>query len=465
MIIKTNTEEFKNDLYDIIHMFYPNSELGEEDMIFNHEMLIEEDKIINKINLDSNDFINEQDLIYFKSNLFKKKILKRYVKLSMYKFLSKITGKTMPWGSLTGIRPTKLAYDLIEEGIEPVYIKETLMRNFIVSEPKAKLVAKIIANQNCIIKNDKLADIYINIPICPSRCSYCSFISAEYEQVKDLIPRYLDALVKELKSIKELVHKKSYIIRSIYIGGGTPSVLSAKELEKIFQEINYPISEFTVECGRPETITEEKLTALKSAGVTRISINPQTFCQKTLKTIGRKHTIQDVLNAYKLALKYGFIVNMDFIAGLPGEKLSTFKKNINTALELSPDNITIHTLSIKHGSVMFNNPPESPENVAKMVSYAYEKLAEDGYLPYYMYRQKNQVEGLENVGYTKKGKICIFNVDSMEETCNIIACGASAISKRVFQLENRIERQANPKFLSDYIQRIDEMIENKYRLF
>lgn len=466
MIINTNQDEFKNDLYDIMHLYYPDLVLNEEDeVVLTHELILKDDIEENHFDLNGNKYSEQVILPKFRSELKKKRVIKRNIKLSLYKLLVNITGKTMPWGSLTGIRPTKIGYELLEDGVSPYFIKETLMKNYLVSEDKARIVANVIRNQNCIIRNEKLVDLYINIPVCPSRCSYCSFISSEYDKVKDIMPEYLDNLVKELKAVQKIVSEKAYVIRTVYIGGGTPSVLTSEQFKRIFDEINYPISEFTVECGRPDTITEEKLKTLKEAEVTRISINPQTFCQKTLKLIGRNHTTKDVLEAYKLALKYDFSVNMDFIAGLPGEKFPTFKKTIDTAIELSPDNITVHTLSLKHGSLLFNNPPDTDANVAKMVNYAYTKLTADGYKPYYLYRQKNQIEGLENIGYAKKGKVCVFNVDSMEETNSIIACGAGAISKRVFYIDNRIERLANPKFLTDYNQRIDEIIEKKFNFF
>lgn len=471
MIINTNTEEFKNDIYDIMHLFYPDLILNEEDgVVLNHKLTLTDSSEENFFDINGKTSIDTQELPKFKpelrgTQLKKKRHIKRHIKLSLYKLLVQVTGKTMPWGSLTGIRPTKIGYELLDEGVPVYFIKEMLMKNYLVSEQKAKIVARVIRNQTSIIRNEKLVDLYINIPICPSRCSYCSFISSEYDKVKNILPQYLENLVKELKAVQKIVSDKAYVIRTVYIGGGTPSILTSEQFKMIFNEINYPISEFTVECGRPDTITEEKLKTLKEAEVTRISINPQTFCQKTLKLIGRNHTVKDVLEAYKLALKYDFSVNMDLIAGLPGEKLPTFKKSVNTALELSPDNITIHTLSLKHGSLLFNNPPDTDVNVVKMVDYAYEKLTADGYNPYYLYRQKNQIEGLENIGYTKKGKACTFNIDSMEETNSIIACGAGAISKRVFYDDNRIERLANPKFLTDYNDRIDEIIKKKYDFF
>ena len=230
--------------------------------------------------------------------------------------------------------------------------------------------------------------------------------------------------------------------------------------------IDYNVSEFTVECGRPDTITKEKLDVLKNHNVTRISINPQTFCDKTLKEIGRSHTSKDILEAYKLSMNYDFTINMDLIAGLSHETFSTFKKSISKALDYAPDNITIHTLSIKRGSELKeNNSPTSSEfDVEKMVEYSYRTLIDAGYKPYYLYKQKNMIGNLENIGYYRE-KPSVFNIDSMEEFASIIACGANAISKRYYSLDNKIERFANLKNIDEYINRIDEMIEKKNQLF
>ena len=466
MIIITNCEKMKNDIYDVLHMFYPESALDEKDgIVFTHNLEIIGDNYVNEVDLNGQAIVETERIYEFSNELEKKRVLKRAIKLACYKLLSKINKTDLPWGSLTGIRPTKLAYDLIADGLDPLFVGETLTKNFLVSPEKAKLVQSVISNQNCIIKNDNLIDLYINIPVCPSRCIYCSFISSELDKVRLLIPAYIDSLIKEIRAVKELIAQKALVVRTIYVGGGTPSVLDPEDIDRLLAELSYPVGEFTYECGRADTITREKLEVLKKHGVTRICINPQTFSQKTLKTIGRKHTIEDVLKAYKLALEFGFDTNMDLIAGLPGENLSTFKKSIDTAIELSPDNITVHTLSIKNGAELKDKPLPVDEKVEEMVSYSYNALTQDEYVPYYLYRQKNQLKGLENVGYTKRGKLCLFNVDSMEEACSIIACGAGAISKRVFNLESRIERQANPKFISDYISRVDEMIEKKRSLW
>ena len=392
---------------------------------------------------------------------------KRMVKNHLYLILTGVTNKTLVWGSLTGVRPTKFARDLIMNNeVREHLIEECLEREYYVQKSRAKLVNMILKNQKCIIRNDNLIDLYVNIPICPTRCLYCSFISSEESRVKDQIESYVDNLLKEIDAVKDIIKKKAYIVRTIYIGGGTPSVLSASLLDKLLFALNFPVSEFTVECGRADTITREKLSVLKKHRVTRLSINPQTFCEATLKRIGRKQKNSEVLSAYSLALEFGFNVNMDIIAGLPGEKLGIFKRTVNTLLELYPDNITVHTLSVKNGALLKNDVSSlSERDIVKMIDYAQSKLIENGYKPYYLYRQKNQLGGLENVGYFRDDKVCIFNIDSMEETNTVIGIGAGAISKRVFNIENRIERLPNVKFIGDYISRIDEMIEKKKKFF
>ncbi len=469
MKIITNYERIENDLFDVMHLFYPDKKLNEEKPILTHNLtrnknLIKNTYTIEDIN-ENFSFEEEKEIKFAQDALEEKRQIKRFIKLSLYKMLSNHFAKNMPWGSLTGIRPTKIGYDLLKQGVEPYMLKEALMENFLVSEEKAKLVSNVIQNQKCIIRNDKLVDLYINIPFCPTRCSYCSFISSEYDRVKNLMPDYLNALIKEINETKKLIFDNAYVLRTIYIGGGTPTVLSSDELDMLLSNLNYPVSEFTVECGRPDTITKEKLEVLKKHNVTRISINPQTFNDSTLKRIGRKHTVQDVIQAYKTALPFEFVINMDLIAGLPGETLRGFKKSIDTAIELAPDNITVHTLSVKNGSVFANSGDTQTNTTTEdMIKYASETLHKNGYKPYYLYRQKNQSQGQENVGYFKE-KVCLFNVDSMEESLSILACGANAISKRVYNIDNRIERFANVKDIREYITRIDEMIEKKKNLF
>lgn len=463
-MIITDTEEMKYELQPLLDYF-------QTDVTIEFFATEEQGKINNRFCYDPQgqnhiyqySFLIDENL----TDLHKKSLKKRITKNQLYTILSKELNKTLPWGSLTGVRPTKLARDLIEYGEMKAYtVAEILERDYFVSKDKAELVANIMRNQKCIIRNDNLVDLYVNIPICPTRCSYCSFISSELSMVKALVDKYIEVLIKELNAVKEIIKQKAYIVRTIYIGGGTPSVLTAKQLEKLLQELNFPVTEFTVECGRADTITSEKLEVLKNNGVTRISINPQTFCEATLKRIGRKQKNSEVLNAYQLALEKNFIVNMDLIAGLPGEKLGIFKRTINTAIELFPDNITVHTLSLKKGSLLYDEQEKVHiKDVEDMIKYASSTLEKNGYKPYYIYRQKHQLSGLENVGYYRDNSVCIFNIDSMEETNTIIGVGANAISKRVYNIENKIERQANVKFLKDYIERIDDIIEKKKEFF
>lgn len=462
MKIICQSVDVEKDMQDLVNLFYE-----EEDCSFSlrHEADIDGEQVVSHLFVDDKEFVNTYT-VKVNTELLRKSLIKRHFKNHLYEVLSKISQKTLPWGSLTGVRPTKFARDLVERGeIKSHLISETLTRDYHVSSAKAKLVTQTLNNQKCVIKNDKLIDLFINIPICPTRCNYCSFISNELCKVVDKVETYLDCLIKELEAVKKVISERSYIVRTIYIGGGTPTVLTAEQLDRLLSKIGYAVSEFTVECGRADTITREKLEVLKKYGVTRISINPQTFSETTLKRIGRKTTNKQIMDAYMMALEYDFVVNMDIIAGLTEERLATFKRTISTLLELYPHNITVHTLSIKNAAMIRGEEVKYKNDVPKMVDFAQKTLLENGYKPYYMYRQKHQVGGLENVGYFRDDHVCVFNIDSMEDTSSVIGIGAGAISKRVFNLENRIERQPNCKFITDYIDRIDEMIEKKVTFF
>lgn len=465
-MIKTNKEEYLTDLEDLLKLFSVKDQIEIEHVETAVVELYQNSFTVVYKNIERK-FQYSFKLDLSLSLLRQKSYKKRMVKNHLYLILSSLLNKKLPWGSLTGVRPTKFARDLIEYGEAKDYlISEVLQRDYYLSKEKAELVSNILKNQKCIIRNDNLVDLYINIPICPTRCTYCSFISNELVKVKDKINVYLDCLLKELEAVKDIIKNKAYIVRTIYIGGGTPTVLTAKQLDRLLSAVNFPVSEFTVESGRADTITEEKLDIMKRHGVSRISINPQTFCEATLKRIGRKQKNSQILSAYSLALVKGFVVNMDIIAGLPGEKLGIFKRTINTILDLYPNNVTVHTLSLKNGAVLKEDTPQLNErDVISMVNFAQTKLQEMGYKPYYLYRQKNQLCGLENVGYYRDEDVCIFNIDSMEETNSIIGVGAGAISKRVYNIENKITREPNAKFIEDYIERIDQMIEKKKKFF
>lgn len=469
MKIKTNVPSLEIELNDLANLFGKHDELEIEHLMNENSSILQNDFLIkNLLTGEQKQYSYTFNLNENLSELEKKSIVKKMLKNHFYLTLTKELKVSLPWGSLTGVRPTKLVRDMIDKGqIKPYLASETLQKLFYVSKEKADLVANILKNQKCIIRNDNLIDLYINIPICPTRCLYCSFISHQLQALGDKkVEEYIDAVGKELEAVKEIIAKKAYIVRTIYIGGGTPSVLNEYQLEKLLKMITFSVDEFTVECGRADTINASKLDILKKYGVTRISINPQTFCQSTLKRIGRSVSNKQVFDAYTLALERGFVVNMDIIAGLPQEKFSTFKKTITTLLELYPQNITIHTLSIKRGAdLKWQKDIIDDKDIEKMVSFGQKTLMGNGYKPYYLYRQKNQLKGLENVGFYRDEFVCKFNIDSMEETNTVIGIGAGAMSKRVFNIENRIERQHNDKYINDYCEKLDKLIEDKKQFF
>lgn len=462
MEIITNIEN-NYEFQDIIKLFIPIN-FEESDIKVNHNLEEKDNKIYNFYNI----FYNNENYTYEKVSEVSPYISnKAYAKIGLYEALVKIFKKEMPYGALTGIRPVKFCYDLVKKGLNKISLKNFLTKNYHVSNEKADLIIDIIINQGNLDLNDKLVDFYVNIPFCTSRCNYCSFISMEVCKAGALLDEYVDKLVYEIEQTKKMLIENAYIVKNIYMGGGTPTSLSAEQLEKILKCLSFDVKEFTVEAGRPDTITKEKLDVMQKYGVTRISINPQTFNDKVLKTIGRKHTAMDAINAYKLARNYNFDINMDLIMGLSNDTIKSFNDTIDTAIHLNPENITVHTLALKRASNLKENNTNIFKNeskVNKMSKIATTELNKAGYKPYYLYRQKNMVSGLENVGYFKDNKICYFNIDSMDELSTIVACGANGISKRVFSLTNRIERFANVKDIKEYNNRIDEMLEKKKAL-
>lgn len=391
------------------------------------------------------------------------RLRKRYAKLATYNLLVKVTSRAMPWGSLTGIRPTKLADQLMREGLD---WQRAFVDLLAVSETKTKLVADVLATQGALHNHKEgCADLYVGIPFCVTRCSYCSFTSGELERLKKYVEPYIDALCKDIDATLNFASKQGIRIDNVYFGGGTPTSLTAAQLDKIMSHVTVAPVEYTVEAGRPDTIDKAKLEVFSKHGVHRISINPQSFNQQVLDTIGRKHTVEDIYEKYALAKQYGFVINMDLIAGLPTETYEMFCHSVDCAIALDPDNITVHTLALKHGSVLREQNYASLSDVSKMVEYSHDKLYKAGYLPYYMYRQKFMADNLENVGFCKQGKQCLYNIGIMEEISNILACGTNAISKRIFSAENRIERAANAKDVISYIERNDDYLDRKFQLF
>lgn len=382
-------------------------------------------------------------------------------------------GGGKPWGILTGIRPAKIAVKALREGKSPEAVVEYFVKECGANLSKANLALEVALTEAPII--DKMypdgVSLYIGIPFCPSRCLYCSFVTNGTERARRLMPEYIEALKKEIRYVSEIVKLNGDRIETVYIGGGTPTTLTPELLEdmlKCLYEYNdlSCVKEFTVEAGRPDTITEEKLRILKDYGVGRISINPQTMNDETLKVIGRKHSVADIIEAFYLARRCGFDdINMDLIAGLPGEDFEMFRHSLEEVEKLSPEDTTVHTLSIKRSSIL-NEYRDSyrmtdGEEVSRMVDYAREYMRSRGKIPYYMYRQKNQLGNLENVAYCKKGHESLYNIYIMEELQTIISMGAGGVTKTVDRETDRIERIFNVKEAKDYIERLDEMLERK----
>ena len=398
-----------------------------------------------------------------------------YFKQSFHGIAKEVVGSFLPWGVLTGIRPGKIARELFDGGMDENQVEDKFLSFYLTTPQKAKLALDVAKNELEILsKMDKNAiSLYVGIPFCPTRCLYCSFTSQSIKFTSQFVEPYLDALYKEIEYTAKKLKETPYHIETVYIGGGTPTSLTHTQLDelikKLYSEFDLSkVKEFSVEAGRPDTITEEKLKVLKDNNIGRISINPQTINDKTLKLIGRNHTAKDFLQSYDLALKCGFSnINTDLIAGLPGEKEEDFLKTLNCIENLNPSNVTVHTMSIKRSSFLALNydtySVASAETVNKMLDAAYDKMRKMGKIPYYMYRQKNMLGNLENVGYCDRGFECIYNVYIMEEVQTILALGAGASSKIV--KGDNIERVFNVKDVYEYITRHDEMLKRKDEIF
>ena len=455
-MIDTELKFLENDIAEVINLF-----VDKDSVNLRHRFTESENKIVNTITVNGRVFAYGNLITLPNDEIVRKRLIKRYAKLSVYKALSKVFEKEMPWGALTGIRPTKLAYlELEERGSFSDFFTDTMK----VSKEKTELVEKIIETQKGIYKkDDNNTDFFVFIPFCPSRCKYCSFITSDIKRNEQYVDAYVDTLIREIEESKDYIKD----LRSIYIGGGTPVALDDRNLDKVLtaiDKINKGV-EYTVEAGRPDRITESNLKILKDHGVTRICINPQTFNDNTLQLLGRNHKASEIEKKYALA-KGSFDINMDLIAGLPGETISDFKYSLDKAVALSPEDITVHTLCIKKSSYLAMEESRlNGDSVSEMVDYSYKTLAKNGYMPYYMYRQKYMAGNLENVGYCKEGKACVYNVNVMEEISSTVACGANAISKKVFNSENRIERLASPKDVKTYLEKIDTILSNKKNFF
>ncbi len=375
----------------------------------------------------------------------------------------KLFGFLPPWGYLTGLRPVKRARYYLDKGYTYSQVSDLFIKDYKVAEEKTQLSLDIAATEANMLKpyGPKDCCLYVAIPFCPTRCEYCSFVSYSNDKLFKTIPDYLNRLDEDLVRTADIISKTGFNLRSIYIGGGTPSVLDEGQIGRLLDRItgNFDLSklnEFTFEAGRPDTTTKSKLSLVKSYGVDRVSVNPQTTSDEVLKRIGRAHTAKQFFDAAEAALSVGFSsVNGDLIAGLPGDNFDGFSHSLNNLIDLGFDNITVHTLSVKNAAPMRFDElgiyDADGVNARKCVSYAYNRLGEAGLKPYYLYRQKNTVGNAENVGYALQGKECDYNVLMMEETNTVFACGASAITKLVSGDGNVIDRIAFPKYPFEYL--------------
>lgn len=395
----------------------------------------------------------------------------------LFTVLSEITGIRPAWGCLTGIRPVKKVHALIDEGCGRDEVIKHLESTYFVSESRGGLAYDTAVTQraavNSLQKNS--FSLYISVPFCPTRCSYCSFVSHSVQSkgARELIPKYVDMLCREIGELGEMLSDKNVFCDTVYIGGGTPTSLSAREIDRIMKKIagNIDISrirEYTVEAGRADTITAEKLSVIKDNGATRISVNPQTMQDSVLEAIGRRHTAAEAEEKFLLARKAGFDnINTDLIAGLPTDSLRGFEDTLERIIGLSPENITVHTLTVKRSSALFGKADEMREQfgndsiTAKMTDLSVKRLTAAGYSPYYLYRQKNTVGGLENVGWTKPGREGLYNIYIMDEAQNILACGAGGSTKLIDPSTGKIVRYFNYKYPYEYISRYEKMTEYK----
>lgn len=391
----------------------------------------------------------------------------------LFKMLSPLTGVTPRFGILTGIRPVALMRRLSEQGFSEAQAKAHLCERFLVSPQKAQLLSDIAQRESAIIASSaqNSYSLYLSIPFCPSRCLYCSFVSHSIEKTAALVDDYLEKLVAEITYTGEIVRGRPLRLETVYIGGGTPTTLSAAQLARLLDCTRKAfdlstVREYTVEAGRPDTITEEKLRVIKQSEATRISINPQTFCDDVLQVIGRKHTAQETSNSFALARKVGIdCINMDLIAGLSSDTIEGFRYSLDKTIALAPENITVHTLSLKRSSdLAYQKAAEFSARdgmATQMMDYSYEALPLAGYAPYYLYRQRNTRENLENVGFAKQGHDGLYNVFIMDETHTILACGAGGVTKLKGE---RLERIYNYKYPYEYINGFDEILLRKGRV-
>ncbi|MDD6035384.1 MAG: coproporphyrinogen dehydrogenase HemZ [Lachnospiraceae bacterium] len=480
--LQLTSEAFEQDIRPLIKAFFPEEEVtvayGEEVCDGDWNFLLagswREDGFLLSLYRDKAGSPVQREEKQVPVTLRKK--YRDEVKRGVYRMLSAETGKTLPWGTLTGVRPVKQVLERLESGESPESIDVFLRDEYYCSEEKRKLSLAVAEKEKKLLtgldyKNSY--SLYLGIPFCPTTCLYCSFTSYPLERFGQFTGAYVEALKREIEASAGLLSDKK--LATVYFGGGTPTALSAEQLQEIIRTLKdyFPVeqaAEWTVEAGRPDSITKEKLQLLHDEAVTRISVNPQTMNQKTLELIGRRHTTEDIREAYRLARETGFTnINMDLILGLTGENAEDVEETLRQIGELSPDSVTVHTLAIKRAARL-NIEREQYRGkgaiqVGAMLAASVRFAKEYGYEPYYLYRQKNMEENLENVGYAREGKEGLYNILIMEEKHSILALGAGAATKLVLSGGERIERSENVKSLKDYLERTDEMIARKQAFF
>lgn len=483
LAVRLNKPQFEYDIHSIVKAFYPAEtvkvfEEGTKDFESdgdNPSIAIWFEERAIRVNLSG----TEHEAVLSRPE--ERPIVKNELKQLLYRVLSAHTGKELPWGTLTGIRPTKIAMQFLEENapgtqnpMTDADILSYMQETYYCSEEKALLAIDIAKREKRILADihyEKGYSLYIGIPFCPTTCLYCSFTSFPIFFWKDRVGEYLTALEKEIDFVREACQDK--ILDSVYIGGGTPTTLEPEELRRLLSKVRASfdfsqVKEFTVEAGRADSITRDKLRVLKEFGVTRISVNPQTMNQETLNIIGRRHTVEQVEEAFQLAREEGFTnINMDLILGLPGETKEHVERTMEAVTRLCPDSLTVHSLAIKRASRLSlwieENGIETLHNTDETMEIAAEGAARMNMKPYYLYRQKNMSGNFENVGYATEGNYGIYNILIMEEKQTIMALGAGTISKAVYP-DGRIERCDNVKDVALYIEKIDEMIDRKRKL-
>lgn len=476
MILKVVNHKFHYEMENLCRVFYPyetirvvHDDEGEEDsfaVVTSLEETAGEYKI--SVSLSLGETCEEDSCVEADYNDCERKMA-----VMLYNLLCKATGYTPKWGILTGVRPSKLMNTLIADMGDDAardYFNEKLL----VSPNKTNLAFSVAKAEEKIMQlsDEKSFSLYVSIPFCPTRCNYCSFVSHSIAQAKKLLPEYVEKLCEEIRYTARIAKELDLRLESVYWGGGTPTSLSAEQLEKVCKEINdnFDFSfcrEYTIEAGRADTVTPEKLDVIRKYAVTRISINPQTFNDDVLVSIGRRHTVQDVVDVYTTAREKGFDnINMDLIAGLTDDSFESFCASVDRAISLEPENITLHTLALKRSSAIVTGgvDVQSGDVANKMLEYAEKKFCENGYIPYYMYRQSRSLGNLENVGWCKPGYECLYNVFMMEECHTVLAVGAGAVIKLKEPFSRNIERIFNYKYPYEYISRFDELLERKAKI-